>query len=94
MGQALTQIEGKRQAAVIVEQAAHAHTALGRQHQRLHDGFGTGAGLDQIQLKFDLLLRASNLLKHAREELRAVDQQLEPVAVTPREHRAAHVSAP
>ena len=87
-------MQGKREAAVIIEQAPHAHPALGRQHQRLHDGFGTGAGLDQIQLKLDLLLSAGNLLEHAREKLRAVDQQLEPVAVTPRKHRAAHVSAP
>ena len=36
----------------------------------------------------------SHVLEHPRKELRAVDQQFETVAVTPGEHRTAHVSAP
>ncbi len=54
LGQALTQMQREREAAVIIEQATHAHSALRRRDQRLDDGFGAGAGLDQVQLQFDL----------------------------------------
>ena len=94
LGQALTQRQCESETAVIIEQAPDAHSALGRRDQRLDDGFGAGAGLDQVQLQFDLLCSSSDMLEHARKELRAVDQQFETVAVTPGEHRTAHVSAP
>lgn len=92
--QALAQPEGKRQAAVIIKQAAHLHAALGGQHQRLHHGIGTGPGFDQIQFKIDLLLGPGNAHQHLREETRPVYQQFKLIGAAPREHCAAHVSAP
>ncbi|MNF51747.1 hypothetical protein D3C84_330710 [compost metagenome] len=92
--QPLAQAQGKRQAAIVIEQAAHPHAALGGLHQRLDHGLGTRPRLHQIELQFDLLLGAGNRHQHSRKELRTVDQQLITVAVAPGEHCAAHVSAP
>ena len=94
IGQALAQPQGKRQAAVIVKQATHLHAAFGGQYQRLHHGLGAGPGFDQVQLKVNLLLGPGDAHQHLREEIRPVDQQFELIGAAPREHRAAHVSAP
>ncbi|MNU90549.1 hypothetical protein D3C71_804190 [compost metagenome] len=92
--QPLAQGQGEGEAAVIIEQAAHPHTALGGLHQGLDHGFGAGARLHQIQLQFNLFFGAGNRYQHAREKLRTVDQQFEVVAFTPRKNRSGHVSAP
>ncbi|MNX93581.1 hypothetical protein D3C86_1257690 [compost metagenome] len=92
--QPLTQGQGKSEAAVIIEQAAYPHTALGGLHQGLDHGFGAGARLHQIQLQFNLFFGAGNRYQHAREKLRTVDQQFEVVAFTPWKNRSGHVSAP
>ena len=70
------------------------HNRKKRLHQRLHHGLGTRPGLDQVQLQVDLVLGTHDRLQHAREELRAVDQQFELVAGTPWKHRPGHFSAP
>ncbi|MNZ75754.1 hypothetical protein D3C78_942400 [compost metagenome] len=92
--QPLAQGQGESEAAVIIEQTTHPHTALGGLHQGLDHGFGTGARLHQIQLQLDLLLRTGDRHQHAREKLRTIDQQFEVVAFTPRKNRSGHVSAP
>ncbi len=94
VGEALTQAQREGQAAVIIKQAAHLHAALGGLHQRLHHGFSASTRLHQVQLQIDLALGPGNTHQHLREETRAVDQQLEAVGAAPREHCAAHVSAP
>ncbi|MOA34457.1 hypothetical protein D3C78_1558320 [compost metagenome] len=94
LGQTLAQGQGKRQAAVVIEQATHANATLGGLHQRLNHRLGASARLHQVQLQIDLFLGTGDFHQHAREELRAVDQQLEAIAFTPGKYRAAHVSAP
>ncbi|MNE61404.1 hypothetical protein D3C80_1566170 [compost metagenome] len=83
-------VEGQR--AIVIEQAAHPHTAPCGLLQRCDDRFGAGASLDQIQFEVDLELGARDRLKHAREEFGAVDQQFELVAIPPGEDRPRHVS--
>lgn len=94
LDQAAPQAEGKRQAAVVIEQATHLHPTLGRLHQGLDHRLGAGARLHQIQLKLHLVLGTGNRHEHLREKIRAVDQQFIAVGAAPGEHRAAHVSAP
>ncbi|MNJ35208.1 hypothetical protein D3C77_299380 [compost metagenome] len=72
--QALAQVQGERQRTVVIEQAAHLHTAPGGLHQRLDHGFGAGAGLHQVQLQVDLLFGPHNGGEHARKKFGAVDQ--------------------
>ncbi|MNP67540.1 hypothetical protein D3C76_1633860 [compost metagenome] len=92
--EALAQGQGKGEAAVIIEQATHPHTALGGLDQRLDHGLGAGARLHQIQFQLDLFFGAGDRHQHAREKLRTVDQQLETIAFTPGKDRAGHVNAP
>ena len=92
-------LQGLGGAAIMAIQPAlvrsiYPRAALGREHQCLHHGFGAGSGLHQVQLQLHLPLGPGNAHQHLRKKLRAVDQQLETVGAAPREHCAAHVSAP
>ena len=78
------------EAAKTVQQATHLHPAQGRQAQLVDQLRGAIAGRQQIQLQFHLTLGAGNGGKHAREELRAVEQQLEAVTAAPgKDHQRA-----
>ena len=94
IGQSAPQARGKRQAAVSVKQTTHPHFAPGRLFQGLHNGFGTVAGLNQIQLQIDMFLRLVDSRQHAREKLRPVNQQLELIGAAPWKHCAGHISGP
>jgi len=94
IGQTLTQSQSERETAVVIEQATHQHATFGGEHQSLHQRFGARARLHQVQLKIHMALSAGNAHEHLWKEIRSVDQQLETVGAAPREHRAAHVSAP
>ena len=94
IGQSAPQARGKRQTAVSVKQTTYPHFAPGRLFQGLDYGFGTVAGLHQIQFQIDMYLRLVDSRQHAREKLRAVDQQLELIGAAPWKHCASHISGP
>ena len=73
-----------------LQQATHLHPAQGRQAQLVDQLRGAIAGRHQIQFQLHLALGTGNGGKHAREELRTVEQQLEAVTAAPgKDHQRA-----